>query len=60
MPQSLEVRFALSALPPHLRDGATAYVLDPAAGRGESERDERLQLHRHAHGMGLAAAGFPG
>lgn len=32
MPQSLEVRFALSALPPHLRDGATAYVLDPAAG----------------------------
>ncbi len=32
MPQSLEVRFALSALPPHLRDGATAYVLDPVAG----------------------------
>jgi len=32
MPQSLEVRFALSALPPHLRDGATAYILDPAAG----------------------------
>jgi hypothetical protein len=26
MPQSLEVRFALSALPPHLRDGATSYV----------------------------------
>jgi hypothetical protein len=32
MPESLEVRFALSALPPHLRDGATTYVLDPAAG----------------------------
>jgi len=32
MPQSLEVRFALSALPPHLRDGASTYVLDPAAG----------------------------
>jgi len=32
MPQSLEVRFAISALPPHLRDGATAYVLDPVAG----------------------------
>lgn len=32
MPQPLEVRFALSALPPHLRGGATTYVLDPAAG----------------------------
>ncbi len=32
MPQSLEVHFALSALPPHLRDGATVYLLDPAKG----------------------------
>lgn len=32
MPQSLEARFALSALPPHLREGATSYVLDPAKG----------------------------
>lgn len=32
MPKSLEVRFALSALPSHLRAGATTYVLDPAAG----------------------------
>ena len=32
MPQSLEVRFALSALPPYLRDDATSYVLDPANG----------------------------
>ena len=32
MPKDLEVRFALSALPPHLRAGATVYVLDPAAG----------------------------
>jgi hypothetical protein len=32
MPESLEVRFALSALPPHLRDNATTYVLDPAKG----------------------------
>jgi hypothetical protein len=32
MPESLEVRFALSALPPHLREGATIYVLDPAKG----------------------------
>ena len=30
MPESLEVRYVLSALPPHLRDGATTYVLDPA------------------------------
>src|SRR6266516_3226445 len=32
MPRSLEVRFALSALPPSLRDGATVYVLDPTRG----------------------------
>jgi hypothetical protein len=32
MPPSLEVQFALSALPPHLRDGATSYVLDPDKG----------------------------
>ena len=32
MPESLEIRFALSAAPPHLRDGATTYVLDPAKG----------------------------
>lgn len=29
MPESLEVRFALSALPPHLRDAAKTCVLDP-------------------------------
>ena len=32
MPESLEARLALSALPPHLRDGATTYVLDPQEG----------------------------
>ena len=32
LPESLEVRFALSALPPHLRDGAKTYVLDPQKG----------------------------
>ena len=32
MPEALEVRYALSAAPPHLRDGATTYVLDPSKG----------------------------
>jgi hypothetical protein len=32
MPEPLEIRFALSAVPPHLRDSATTYVLDPASG----------------------------
>ena len=32
MPESLEVRWALSALPPDLRDHANVYVLDPASG----------------------------
>ena len=32
MPAELETDYALSALPAHLRDGATVYLLDPAKG----------------------------
>ena len=32
MPVDLETDYALSALPPHLRDGATVYLLDPTKG----------------------------
>lgn len=32
LPRELEVRWALSALPPYLRSEATVYVLDPAKG----------------------------
>lgn len=32
LPRDLEVQLALSALPPHLRDEATVYVLNPAEG----------------------------
>lgn len=32
MPVELETRFALSALPPALRDAASVYLLDPASG----------------------------
>ena len=32
MPADLETDFALSALPPHLRDQATVYLLDPTKG----------------------------
>ena len=32
MPESLEVRYAVSAAPPHLREGATLYLLDPDKG----------------------------
>lgn len=32
MPEHLETRWALSALPPGLRDNATVFVLDPAKG----------------------------
>jgi hypothetical protein len=32
LPKSLEVALALSAAPPHLRAGATVYVLDPSHG----------------------------
>jgi hypothetical protein len=38
MPESLESRYALSALPPHLRDGATVYLLDPAKGYAVSRK----------------------
>ena len=32
LPRDLEIQLALSALPPHLRDAATVYVLNPARG----------------------------
>jgi hypothetical protein len=32
LPRDLEIQLALSALPPHLRDGATVYALNPAKG----------------------------
>ena len=32
MPPQLETRFALSALPPALRDRASVYLLDPGKG----------------------------
>ena len=32
MPEPLETRFALSAAPPHLRENATTYLLDPVRG----------------------------
>jgi hypothetical protein len=32
LPRDLEIQLALSALPPHLRDGATVYTLNPARG----------------------------
>src|SRR5689334_21767846 len=32
MPEALETSFALSAVPPHLRQNVTVYLLDPAQG----------------------------
>ena len=32
LPRNLEIQLALSALPPHLRDSATVYVLNPDKG----------------------------
>lgn len=32
LPRDLEIQLALSALPPHLRDDATVYILNPAKG----------------------------
>jgi len=32
LPRDLEIQLALSALPPHLRDKATVYTLDPDRG----------------------------
>ncbi|MGH7311086.1 MAG: hypothetical protein ACREK6_20595, partial [Candidatus Rokuibacteriota bacterium] len=29
LPRDLEIQLALSALPPHLRDNATVYILNP-------------------------------
>ena len=32
LPQDLEIQLALSSLPPHLREGATVYTLNPSKG----------------------------
>lgn len=32
LPQNLEIELALSSLPPHLREGATVYILNPERG----------------------------
>ena len=32
LPRDLEIQLALSALPPHLKDNATVYVLNPDKG----------------------------
>src|SRR5260370_8737328 len=32
LPRDLEIQLALSALPPHLKDSATVYVLNPDKG----------------------------
>src|SRR3979411_166981 len=32
LPRALEIQLAISALPPHLRDNATIYVLNPEKG----------------------------
>ena len=32
LPRDLEIQLALSALPPHVRDSATVYVLNPEKG----------------------------
>ena len=43
MPESLEVRFALSAIPPHPHEGATAYTLHPSMGYVVNQpRNERF------------------
>jgi hypothetical protein len=44
MPDSLEKRFALSALPPHLRDGATTYALDPQRDMSSTARERMVSV----------------
>ena len=55
MPETLEVRYALSALPAALRDAATVHVLDPATGyrvarRGTSGLECLVQRTAWEHG----------
>ena len=55
MPEALETRYALSALPPALRDAASVHVLDPATGyriarRGSSGLECLVQRTAWEHG----------
>jgi len=42
MPAKLETQFALSAVPPALRDKATVYLLDPAKGINSPSRERMV------------------
>ena len=44
LPRDLEIQLALSALPPHLRDRATVYILNPDKGF-EAAREGRNGFH---------------
>ena len=46
LPRDLEIQLALSALPPHLRDNATVYVLNPNKGFEKLEV-ERIGVGKH-------------
>ena len=48
MPAELETRFALSALPPALRDKATVYVLDPIEPCISNGKDHRVHGNSEA------------
>ena len=49
LPRDLEIQLALSALPPHLRDNATIYVLNPEKGF-EVERQGTNGFHAFVRG----------
>ena len=48
MPEALEMRFALSAAPPHLRENATPYLLDPHKGYAGGHRSGVWRLQNGA------------
>jgi len=53
MPATLETQFALSALPPAMRDQATVYLLDPKKGYQLYRKgNERCDLSCRAHCLG--------
>src|SRR6266851_106142 len=59
LPRDLEIQLALSALPPHLRDNATVYVLNPDKGFEVARKGANAQMRVFFDAAEMQAKGTP-
>src|SRR6266571_576753 len=59
LPRDLEIQLALSALPPHLRNNATVYVLNPDKGFEVARKGTNAQMRVFIDAAEMQAKGTP-